>query len=288
MILLGVEKALIPQELLDQLTTDQTDQLVGDLAAGAHRHWLRLVERDQQAGSESFRAEYANGLQEAQRVGRAAVLSLVGWAGNLLEHGSPAVDLRDILLGPNVPTAPMGERGKHENLLGGFFRAIPFRHGTPGRPGAPRTGQSGKEMGMAYRRKLGLQESKRLGQEIYRRAKALKPTVGGPGGRPVYGERLPAGLAPKLRAHHRTDIYAGMIREEKKYVVRAQGEYMTFRTISTTSGEGWIRKAIPARNFAQRTREWVERQAPAAIRLLLQGASKPIVRLPLRGEGKQR
>lgn len=274
MILLEVQQAFIPQQLLDQLTADQTTRLVDDMAAAAHRHWMRLAEKDNQAGSSSFRAEYLNGLQEARRAGDAAVISLTGWAGNLLEHGSPQVDLRNILLGPDVPLVPVGQRGAHENALGGRYRAIPFRHGTPGRPGAPRTAQSGQEMGSAYRKMLGAQKAKKLGREVYRQAQQLKATVGAPGERVRYGDRLSADLVLKLREHHRTDIYAGMVREEKSYQVRTQGQYMTFRTISTTTGEGWIRKPIPARRFAERTRIWVEQQFPDAVRAVLEAPVK--------------
>lgn len=271
MIRLEVSRAFIPQQVLDQLVPEQADRLVDNLAASAFRHWQRLAQGDQS----SLRNDYVNGLQEIRRVAGTAVISLVGWAGNLLEHGAPATDLRDVLLGPGVPVVPVGERGKHQNVEGGFYRAIPFRHMTPGSAAAPRGKASGQEMGSAYRAMLGVDRAKKLGREIYRQALALKvPTTGQPGQRPTYGSRLPAGLAPKLREHHKTDIYAGMIRETKQYAQREQGEYLTFRTISTTEGEGWIRRAIPARGYAERTNRWLAAQIPAAVALLL-GAGGP-------------
>ena len=273
MIILSTLRAFIPAQLFAQLTPELADRVVDDMAAGAYRHWQRLASDD----SSSFRGDYLNGLQEGQRLGGTVVISLVGQAANLLEHGAPAMDLRDILLGANVPTVPVGERGKHVNLEGGYFRSIPFRHTTPGAAVAPRGKASGQEMGSAYRQMLGEARAKKLGREVYRQALQLKaPTTGQPGQRPVYGSRLPAGLAPKLREHHKTDIYAGMIRERKTYGAATSSQFMTFRTISTTTGEGWLRKQINARKYAEQTRAWVVQHMPRAIELLLAKKGRPI------------
>jgi hypothetical protein len=274
MIRLAVTRAFIPQQLFSQLSPEQADQVVDDVAAGAYRHWQRLASAD----SSSFRGDYLNGLQEGQRAGGSVVISLVGQAANLLEHGAPAMDLRDILLGPNVPVVPVGERGMHMNLEGGYFRAIPFRHTTPGSAAAPRGKASGQEMGAAYRKMLGEARAKKLGREVYRQALQLKaPTTGQPGQRPTYGSRLPAGLAPKLREHHKTDIYAGMIRERKTYGQTTSSQFMTFRTISTSTGEGWMRKRIDPRKYAEKTRDWVVLQMPRAVELLLRKAGRPVL-----------
>ncbi len=66
---------------------------------------------------------------------------------------------------------------------------------------------------------------------------------------------LPAGLAPKLRTSHKTDIYAGMRRMEQKTDNQNRTGYLTFRTMSESSS-GWIIPAKPgqyvARDIAER------------------------------------
>lgn len=55
-----------------------------------------------------------------------------------------------------------------------------------------------------------------------------------------WGGRLPAGLAPKLKAHHASDPYAGMVRFNTSTPGGAKSsQYLTFRTMSEKS-KGWI------------------------------------------------
>jgi hypothetical protein len=179
---------------------------------------------------------------------------------NIVENGMAELDLHDTLLGPNVPVVPIGERGKHEREDGGFFRAIPFRHATPGTKGAV-----GPAMGDPYRGHDAVADSKKLGTEVYAQAKELLPTRTDPyTGKTQQGERLPAGLAPLLKPHHATDIYAGMIREEKTYERATQSQYVTFRTISTGS-PGWVRPATPGAHYAEQVAQFVARIAPQAF-----------------------
>lgn len=58
-----------------------------------------------------------------------------------------------------------------------------------------------------------------------------------------WGESLPAGLAPKLRPQHKTDIYAGMKRFDTSAGRAKSSAYITFRVMSEDS-KGWI---IPAK-----------------------------------------
>ena len=280
MIEILTPEALIPPELFSGLNERQITQFVEILADAARAEWIRLAQQD----SSSFAQDYARGIQKPVVAQGTAVISLVGSVANMLEHGAPGVDLRDLLLGGDVPTVPRGERGKHEAKEGGYYRAIPFRHATPGASG----GVVGQEMGSAYSGHQAVADAKKLAQEVYGQALKLQPhqnREAKPSER-----RLPAGMAPKLRDHHKTDIYAGMIREEKTYESATQGQYFTFRTISTHVTEvsegaggknvrtrvpatvGWQRGPIHARNYAEQVAAYVTRIAPDTVAALLGGA----------------
>ena len=96
-----------------------------------------------------------------------------------------------------------------------------------------------------------------------------------------YKGRLEPGLAPKLKDHHKTDIFAGMIRERKTYEETTQSQYFTFRTISTDmtdedgnrvpATEGWRRGPITGRNYAQEVAKFVGKIAKRAAIKLLEG-----------------
>ncbi len=189
----------------------------------------------------------------------------------MLEDGYPQVDLRTLLLGPNVPVVPPGARGKHQNKKGGYYRAIPFRHTTPG---AGKT--IGQAMGSPYSGHEAVSDAKKLGNAVYRAARKLEAATTSRSGVQHWGgrldtSRLRAGLAegqkgvPLLKPHHKSSIYEGMVRLEKTYEKATQSQYMTFRTISTSVKEGWIRGEIQARNYAEKVGQFVQKVLPEAI-----------------------
>jgi hypothetical protein len=263
-----VPENIVPPEMIANLGERQLTQLAKNLADAARAKWIKLGQED---GS-SRRHDYIRGIQKPIVSRGTAVISLVGTVANLLEHGDSGEDMRQTLLGDKVPVVARGERGKHEAAEGGFYRAVPLRHSVPGATG----GVVGQEMGSAYSDHDAVADSKKLGAEVYGQAMKL--------GR---GERLGEGMAPKLRDHHKTDIYAGMIREEKTYEEDTQAQYMTFRTISTHITEveegpggtkihkriratvGWQRGPIRARRYAEKVSEFVAKIAPKAAQALL-------------------
>lgn len=256
---------MVPSEILDALSMDVTDQVVRNIADAARAEWIRV------AGAElrTSRRDYLNGIQPVQMRGKGvAVITLLGELPNLIEEGMDTLDLHTTLLGPNVPVSPPGSYGKHlkidpKTFATGYYRAIPFRHGTPGTGGAV-----GQPMGRLYRESAYgedfVEKFKELAKDVYGAAKKLKPTKGEPYGKVSYGGRLPEGMAPKLKPHHATDIFAGMIRERKTYVRATQTQYTTFRTISTGS-PGWIRPATTGRHYAKKVSDYVARMAPKAL-----------------------
>jgi len=273
--------ALIPIEILAGLDPEITHRIILDIADASRAEWIRLASGDNKVGSH-WRYDYINGIQEVvEESPGTAVIALVGEIPHMLEDGAEEQDLRETLLGSGVPEAPVGSRGKHRSLNDDFYRAIPFRHMTPGSGDAPRGDTHGQEMGTPYSGAMAEANAAKLGQEVYAQAKKLAATRSAPGAGAVYGGRLAPGtggaypLANKTTGtKHKTDIYAGMIREEKTYEKATQSQYMTFRTISTgVRDDSWIRRAIPARHYAQDVAEYAQKLAPRVIQSFLKARS---------------
>lgn len=184
------------------------------------------------------RADYLKGLQpavfEAENGVLRAVITLVGGLPNMVEHGVGPYDLRRALLRPGAP-------GVRISKAGFLYRVIPFRHSTP-----DSAGQVGPQMGIqlggrddaslsrAHRAGLmGANDARLAGRAAWRKAKALDATTSHPNEGTKWGDALPAGEAPKVRARHATDLFAGMIRLEKTYERSTQSSFATFRVISS-------------------------------------------------------
>jgi len=265
----GLE-SLIPEEITNQLSDSAVMEILQDIAEAARFEWDRLAKTE----LFSTRSVYRDAIQKIHYQPGQATIALVGVLPNLIEKGQDSYDMHDTLLGPDVPVAPLGERGKHRSRDGGFYRAVPFRHVTPTSGGA-----SGSPMGRPYRGHDVIQDAKKLGRAVYKAAKKLEPSKSLPDKGMTYGGRLKTtqekggkGLfVPKLRPYHATDIYSGMIRAEKTYKSATQSHYMTFRTIAVDA-EGipkgsspWIRPQTAGRDFAKRVSQYVQKIAPAAF-----------------------
>lgn len=250
----------IPAEVMAALDESQIQVVLEDIADAARNHWIKVAG----AGLTRTRQDYISGIQSVEMKEGVAVIQLVGVMPNLIEQGMPAMDMHDTLLGPNVPTVPVGERGKHQRKDGGFYRAIPFRHATP-----TANGVTGAPMGSQYDGHAAVADARALGRAVYNKAKKLEGSTSQPGGRTKWGDRLPGGLAPKLKPHHKSDIFAGMVRLEKTYKKATQSSYMTFRTISTGS-DGWIRPRTEGRHFALEVEAFVRELAPQAFEAYVQ------------------
>jgi len=272
---------LIPLELVTALNEDAVMEIMHDVIDGARDHWIQLASKH----FHTTKVDYINGIQPVEWQGNdTAVISLVGLLPNILEQGMGQKDMHDTLLGPNVPVAPRGQKGKHPRVEGGYFRAIPFRHRTPG------ASSYGAPLGKALEKLLGSEWSQQLGKDIYRAAKELAPSLSDPyTGKTSWGERLDTAniramktranaYIPKAKPYHAVDPYAGMVKMQKTYgahidiLNQAQSQYMTFRTISVDAeGNGvgsspWIRPSKPGASLAQQVSEYVSsRLAPMAF-----------------------
>lgn len=269
---------LIPPEVYAKMNPKALRAVVRDIAAGARARWIQLASKDKSV----FKNDYIRGIQQVSYRGNLAIITLLGEIPHILEDGAPALDMRTTLLGPNVPVVPMGERGKHLNKRGGYFRAIPFRHATPTAGHVV-----GQAMGSAYRGHELVRDAKKLGKEIYKAAKGLDATKSDPYGKTKWGGRLNTEklntygnvlgpqqrMIPLLKPHHKTDIYQGMVKQTKVYGKAEQSQYTTFRTISTSVKDGWIRKPITARHYADQVNQYVQKVAPMSLAAFLESES---------------
>lgn len=245
----------VPEALVALLGPEFERALLDDLGASARAKWIRLA----QTQLATSKRDYIQGIQEVTGEGAERIIALVGWLPNAVENGLAAYDMRETLLG----------NGKgHESKGGGRYRAIPFRHGTPGTKGGvgaamgARMGPQG-EMSRGHQGGLSTGAAAALGKSIYGAAKRLRP-----------GQSLnTSGMGiPKLAPHHATDIFAGMRRERKLYAQATQSQYVTFRTISTKNTTGWIHPGINARHLANQVQSHVQELGAAAINSALAAA----------------
>jgi hypothetical protein len=149
-----------------------------------------------------------------------------------IETGRPQRDLKRML--QTSTKTRQGQKGK--------YLIIPMRHNTPGQTAHARA----------------------MPTEIYAQAKKLKKSVVTGMGTRVsatghtvpqakynWEGRLPAGMAPKMKPHHTTDIYAGMVRFETSTGKGKSSAYLTFRTMTEWQTDKWIVSAKPGQYIAR-------------------------------------
>ena len=236
-------------------------QAIYQLAEAARAYWIHLA----QTRLHSSTADYINAIQPIEMGDGEAVISLVGWFANAVENGMSARDMHEALLGQTTAPTPVGMPGIHLAEDGGRYRAIPFRHKTPGTTevggmpmggsfAAPRPGSRRLIPPMLTESvMMQTQAAEEMGRTIHKIAKKLQEK-----------QALGKGLAPKLSGHHATDIYAGMRKMVQQTTKAKQATYMTFRMISVgpdgmprPSGK-WKHPGIEARNLAADVRAHVE------------------------------
>jgi len=202
-------------------------------------------------------------------------MNLMAWTigheddkARLIEIGQPEHDMKQ-----DLPTARKARRSK----AGALYLIIPFRHGSNG---------DGK----------GTRGLNAMPKEIYTLAArmafsrvtsmgARKSATGHivPQARYRWGDRLPSGLAPIMKPHHKGDIYAGMVRFRDAATTGQSraASYITFRTMSQRSDpRSWIRPAQPGlfpletamQEAWNGNKEGLESALWADIQVLLDGA----------------
>lgn len=168
-----------------------------------------------------------------------------------IEKGRPARDLKKML---------QTSKKTRTSARGNKYLIIPFRHNTPGQDA----------------------HAPAMPSNIYDVAKQLTPSkVLTPGSKKPatrlsasghtvvqhsyqWNGRLPAGLAPKLKPHHKTDIYAGMVRMDTSSGKQKSSAYLTFRVMSERSS-GWIIQARPGLEIASKVADDLQPVLETAI-----------------------
>jgi hypothetical protein len=162
----------------------------------------------------------------------------------LIETGRPARDLKANL--PRAKRARQVQSGKHTGQL---YLIIPFRHNVPSPSGI---GAHAPQMPPhIYAQAKKLTASSILPPGNKKPATRLSATGHiVPQQSYAWGRRLPENLAPKKKAYHVTDLYAGMVRFNTSSGQQKSSAYMTFRTLGQWS-DGWIIPAKPGLYLAQ-------------------------------------
>ncbi len=249
MMVLHVADSSFGLDFLDAVESSIIPHFLQKLADQSREEWKRLA----QVNLRSSRLDYLQSIQPVEMEnGSVATISLVGGLANFIEQGdSKTRDMRDWLLGPDVPVSEPGSQGKHQSANGGYYRRIPFGFQTPGTAGL-----GGQIMGSHYPE---IASAKELGKAVHRIVKSpdfkgSKAAAPGSGKRVSWGDRIKPNQQyrsrklqvqlPKFKDHHKSNLYAGMVRlEQPTKSGRTQSTYKTFRTISSSSGhaDSWMR-----------------------------------------------
>lgn len=236
------------QEIHDRAVS-AVDRAVEDIALQAAKNWATAILSTDLPKAQ--REDYAKSLR-INRIGQAhfEVTTAFGDADKI-ENGRPARDLK-LMLQTSQRTR-MSKAGKK-------YLIIPFRHNTPGNTAlAPAMPQA------IYSQALKMGKSSILSTGT--RVSATGATV--PQHKYKWGGRLPAGLTPKLKPHHATDIFSGMRRMETSTGKSKSSAWLTFRVMHQDS-TGWIVPAKPGLKLAEAISAQIERKAQGYINAIVQ------------------
>lgn len=179
-----------------------------------------------------------------------------------IETGRPAYDLKQML----------STSMKVRNSKRGRYLIIPFRHQTPGadaigRPMPAAIYAQAKELGASA---IALQGRRASGTGAYdiKTRRAMTVTAR----KYLWGDALPAGLAPKMLTRHHSDPYAGMHR----FQTGKGSSYISFRLMGEWQTGAWIIGAREGLYLARAVSEALQPKAEAAfqqaVRLTMKAA----------------
>jgi hypothetical protein len=243
--------------------------IIPDLVEECRSEIIRLAQQDLTSSADDYvqgvqppKYHFARGkLPDTEAV--VATIVLLGDLPNMIEKGWPGGDMKPGLLGGRA--VKMGKNGP--------YTVVPFRHATPGT-----TGRAGGVMGSQHERvgKLTEEQAKKLGNRIHKRAKALMQHKAAGPLQEGQRRRLQAGLATKLAEHHKTDIFAGMIRQvQPTKRGGTQSTYHTFRTVSGKSDpKAWIHPGIEPREFFKQAGSYIDKIAPRLLEKAVNGVAE--------------
>lgn len=195
--------------------------------------------------------KYANSITWQMTSDWSAVISTDYEHAQDIESGRPARDLKKMLdYSLKVRQSKTGSR----------YLYIPFRHNTPS-SGAHALSMPTQVYNLAKTLTasmivgMGSRKSGTGAMDVKTKGHLMVPQA-----QYSWGERLPAGLTGKMKPHHKTDIYAGMVRFNTSTSKAKSSAYITFRTMSDKS-QGWI---VPAQSGQWILKKVVEDMQPKA------------------------
>jgi hypothetical protein len=228
-----IDLGAFQQEVLGQLFPIVTQAIASVAELGANQ-WRDAVMKARIAPFE--KSAYADSIQWKMTGGFSAEIWADYKLAGEIETGRPARDLKQYLR-----TSRRTRISNSKKHPGQKYLIIPFRHNTPGYSA----------------------HSRPMPNLIHHAAKQLsKSSVVGSGirisgtGHPVsqsiynWGGRLPAGMLPKAKPHHVTDLYAGMVRMNTSAGGGKSSAYLTFRVMGEWS-IGWVVPAKPGLYLAR-------------------------------------
>lgn len=197
--------------------------VVGAVAEGVRVQWQEQVYR---LAPPYCRNEAVDSIKVSDLSPLHKVVSSDSQAVRYIEEGTPARDLKKMLR--TSSKTKVSSQGKR-------YLTIPMRHNTPGQTAhAPAMPQA------IHAQAKNLAPSRITGRTMRANADGL-PTARN---KYLWGDRLPAGLAGKLKPSHKSDPFAGMVRMSTGSGKQRSSAYFTFRTM-TADSSGWIIPAKP-------------------------------------------
>lgn len=259
---IAVDLSVVIEEagsIVNERVLPMLSQAVRVVAEQTQTNWIESVRRAKLWSGE--KDAYAASIQWRET----GPFSALVWSdykhAEAIEEGRPARDLKEYLnTSHKVRRSATGRR----------YLIIPFRHNTPGSEGmAKPMPASVYEIAKTLTPSRIIGKGKRISGLEASDIKTRGPLMVAQN-RYLWGESLPAGHGLRLRAHHATDIYAGMYRFStttpggKRY-----STYLNFRVMAEGQ-QGWV---IPpkaglhlAENVAKEMAPLAERAFGEAIR----------------------
>jgi hypothetical protein len=252
---------------IDKTVFPHLNQAVQFYVNQAHASWVESI-RTAQGVWKGDKERYEDSLQSVMLSDFAGEV----WTDlNLAEDidtGRPERDLKKMLdTSLKVRVSQKGYR----------YLIIPFRHNIPGNA-AWNQAMPGKIYLMAKK----MSQSKVTGQIMRPTGQGSKgpflsdPKTKGPmmvpGHSYQWGDRLPAGLAPKLKAFHATDPFAGMVRMAANSPKAKSSSYMTFRVMSEAPQQArkWLVAPKPGLFLAKQIAAKIEKLAEQSFQYAIE------------------
>lgn len=248
---------------LDKTVLPHLSQTVAFLVDQGYADWVQSV-RQAQGVWKGDKERYESSLNRTMKGAYAGEIWTDLKLAEEIERGRPEKDLKKMLdTSLKVRVSNKGHR----------YLIIPFRHNTAGnaalgKPMPANVGAQAKKLSQSFVTGQGMRPTGQgyQGGTFLSDPKTKKAFLV-TGNSYKWGDKLPAGLAPKLKSSHTTDIYANMVRMGANSAVAKSSTYMTFRIMSEAPNQRdkWIIGARPGLFIAKAVEEKIAKVAEKAF-----------------------